>query len=175
MLHHLHSSARWLANGLQLDEWTRGHPLQYLFLEVTRRCNLRCAYCGSECTAESVRRELSADQWIAVVDEIAEDFDAASVMVAVTGGEPLLKPGIFDILEALDRRRFPFGMVTNATLLDRDAARRLASTRMANIAFSLDGPPAVNDALRGEGCFEATAAAIGHLREAGYRGKMEVI
>src|ERR1017187_1563063 len=69
------------------------HPLDYLFLEVTRACNLSCAYCGSTCGLKSQREELTASEFIDVLRQIAKDFNAPDIMVAVTGGEPLTKPG----------------------------------------------------------------------------------
>ena len=52
----------------------QNHPLDYLFLEVTRACNLSCAYCGSSCGQKPQREELSIEQWLDVVRQVAQDF-----------------------------------------------------------------------------------------------------
>jgi radical SAM protein with 4Fe4S-binding SPASM domain len=151
------------------------HPLRYLFLEVTRRCNLACAYCGSSCTGRADAAELTTPEWIEVIRAIAGDFPARQVMVAVTGGEPLLKEGVFDLFEELKRLGFPYGMVTNGQLLDQEAARRLVRAGMVSLSLSMDGPPELNDQLRGRGVAENVARAVRHLHEAGYKGKLEII
>jgi radical SAM protein with 4Fe4S-binding SPASM domain len=167
--------ARWRKNRLTLDRLTREHPLQYLFLEITRRCNLKCAYCGSDCSAESVRKELPTARWIELVRQLAEDFAAPKVMIAVTGGEPLLKPDVLDLFQALHRCGFPFGMVSNGGLIDREMAGALVGTGIGSISLSLDAPPEVNDKFRGRGVAAKVAEAIEHLRAAGFEGKLEII
>jgi radical SAM protein with 4Fe4S-binding SPASM domain len=151
------------------------HPLEYLFLEVTRACNLACAYCGSSCGPKTQRTELSIDEWLGVVRQIATDFDARSIMVAVTGGEPLLKPDIFCLFTELNTLGYPYGMVTNGCLLDAAMAGRLVEAGMGSISLSMDAPPELNDRLRGAGTSASVRRAIEALRGAGYAGKLEII
>ena len=165
----------WRQHARDLQAKAEAHPLRYLFLEVTRRCNLACAYCGSDCTGRGDAGELSTGEWIAAVRQIAADFDPARIMVAVTGGEPLLKPGLPDLLRALRDCGFPYGMVTNGQLLDADWARVLVDAGIGSISVSLDGPPDINDAQRGAGVWARAEAALDHLRDAGFTGKLEVI
>jgi radical SAM protein with 4Fe4S-binding SPASM domain len=171
----LRRSVEWKLHGAELALLRRAHPLRYLFLEVTRRCNLACAYCGSACNGAAQGTELPIHEWVAVVREIAEDFDASKVMVAVTGGEPLVKEGIFDLFAELNRLGFPYGMVCNGQLLDADVARRLVASGMRSISLSMDAPPALNDELRGRGTSTKVEKAVGNLKAAGYRGKLEII
>ena len=153
----------------------RTHELRYLFLEITRRCNLACAYCGSGCSPAWSRPELDSAQWIAVLQQIARDFVPSQVMLAITGGEPLAKPGFFDIVAAADALGFPYGMVTNGTLLTPSVARRLAASNIAAISLSLDGPPEWHDRHRGHGSAALVERAIANLRQAGYRRRLEII
>ncbi len=165
----------WRAHVEDLQRKAATHPLRYLFLEITRRCNLACAYCGSSCTGRESATELTSDEWVRVVRQVAADFDPKGIMVAVTGGEPLLKPGALDIFRALHQCGFPYGMVTNGQLLDARWARDLVDAGIGSISISLDGPPEVTDRLRGAGVWAKAEAAIGHLRDAGYAGKLEAI
>jgi radical SAM protein with 4Fe4S-binding SPASM domain len=151
------------------------HELRYLFLEVTRACNLTCAYCGSSCGPREKKRELTALDFVAVVRQVAEDFDARRIMVAVTGGEPLLKPDVFALFAELRRLGFPYGMVSNACRLDEAMARRLVDVGMGSISLSCDAPPALNDELRGSGTSAAVERAVNALRAVGYEGKLEII
>jgi len=169
--------ARWDRHLDTLRGLFREHPLRYLFLEITRRCNLACAYCGSSCTPASAgaSKELPIAEWRGLVRQVAADFDPKRVMVAVTGGEPLLREDVFDLFAELHRCGFPFGMVSNARLLDAAAARDCVRTGVRSISLSLDAPPDLNDRLRGRGSALAVGQAVAHLRKAGYRGKLEII
>jgi len=118
---------------------------------------------------------MDVDAWKGVIDQVADDFNAADIMVAVTGGEPLIKEGIYDIFAHLRDRGFRYGMVSNGGLLDGEAARRLVKAGIGSISLSMDGVPEVNDAQRGAGSSIKVLAAIHHLRAAGYSGKLEVI
>jgi len=175
MLEGLQRWLRWRLNGLIRLKLQLEHPLEYLFLEVTRRCNLACRYCGSLCTTSEQRPEMGTAEWIEVVRSIARSYHPASVMVAITGGEPLLKDGIFDLFDELGRLGFRFGMVCNGTLLDTAAARRISESGMGSISLSLDAPLAVNDSVRGSGSFEGVRGAVQSLDTAGYRGILEIM
>lgn len=160
---------------LSYSVMSRAHPLRYLFLEITRKCNLTCVYCGSGCSPEWGGRELSTAQWIDVVRQIAADFDSSRIMVGVTGGEPMIKKGVFELLEELNRLGFPFGIVSNGTNITKDTARRLMDTGITSISLSLDAPPEVNDRLRGEGAARRVEQAIRALHEAGYAHRLEIL
>jgi radical SAM protein with 4Fe4S-binding SPASM domain len=150
------------------------HPLDYLFLEVTRACNLSCVYCGSTCGLKVQRDELSIDQFIDALQPIAADFNPADIMVAVTGGEPLTKPGVLDLFRALQRLGFPYGMVSNGWLLTSEIARELVDAGMVSITLSMDAPPPLNDELRGKGTSMAVWKAVEALHAAGFQGKLEI-
>ncbi len=151
------------------------HELRYLFLEITRACNLACAYCGSSCGPRERPRELTARGFIDVIRQVAEDFDPRRIMIAVTGGEPLMKAGVFELFAELRRLGFPYGMVSNACLLDEATAKRLVEVGMGSISLSCDAPPDLNDQLRGSGTSAAVVRAVHALRAAGFDGKLEII
>lgn len=171
----LQSYVMWQRHKIRVESLRKRHPLQYLFLEVTRQCNLSCLYCGSSCTATPIGSELSVDQWKEVIRQVAQDFDPRRIMVAVTGGEPLIKPGIYDLFHELHRLGFPFGMVSNGRVLNSEAAEALVSSGIGSISLSMDALPELNDKLRGEGTSRRVEQAIQNLRSAGYRGKLEII
>jgi radical SAM protein with 4Fe4S-binding SPASM domain len=152
----------------------REHPLEYLFFEVTRACNLSCVYCGSSCGLRFQRQELPVARFIEIAQQIAVDFDPTRIAVAITGGEALTKPGILDLFRALAELRFQFGMVTNGWLLTDEVARAIVDTGMFSITLSMDAPPPLNDRLRGEGSTLAVFKAIERLQRAGYTGRLEI-
>lgn len=171
----IYRSLMWKRHQLRTSVNREKHELRYLFFEVSRRCNLCCKYCGSGCTPEERQNEMSADEWISIIDQIAEDYDPRRVMIAITGGEPLFKPGIFDIFKHLRDKGFPYGMVCNSTLLDAEAARKLVECDMSSLSLSCDCIPEINDAIRGRNTSKHVVEAIGHLRDAGYKGILEIL
>lgn len=171
----LRNYLRWRRHHYRLALLRRTHPLKYLFMEVTRQCNLACAYCGSSCTGRAPDGELTSEEWVGIIRQVGAEFRPKEIMVAVTGGEPLIKPGIFDIMGELRKQGFPYGMVSNGQILDKAAAKELVRVGIGSISLSMDGLPEINDSLRGKGCSKGVETAIANLREAGYSGKLEII
>ncbi|MBQ8035603.1 MAG: radical SAM protein [Proteobacteria bacterium] len=151
------------------------HELRYLFFEVSRRCNIHCRYCGSSCTLEERMNELTTQEWLDIIDQLAEDFDPKRVMIAVTGGEPLFRKDIFEIFARLYERGFRYGMVCNSTLLNEEAARKLVECGMDSISLSCDSLPEINDSIRGKGMSAHVVKAIKNLKDAGYAGILEIL
>lgn len=124
----------------------KDHPLLYLFLEITRQCNLSCLHCGSDCRA-GTDPELSTDSWIRIIDYIHERF-GSRVTPVITGGEPLIHPDLFRIAGKLGSLGMRWGMVTNGMLLTRDILERLGQHGLVSMTVSLDGMTAGHEKLR---------------------------
>lgn len=122
--------------------------LRHLFYELTLACNERCFHCGSNCSVPGAN-ELSADEFKAITDQIKEDFDISRMQICVTGGEPLIRKDFFEIMNYVNDKGFRWGMTSNATLITKDVAHRLADAGMRTISVSIDGLPETHDKLRG--------------------------
>lgn len=151
----------------QLAAYTRGlyqKPiLRHLFLELTLQCNEHCFHCGSSCTAEK-GEELSADEYRRILDEVKDDFDISRIQLCITGGEPLLRRDFFDIMSYAHEAGYHWGMTTNATLIDRETAHRLAQCGMSTVSVSIDGLAETHDRLRGlKGAYERAMQGIQNL------------
>ncbi len=158
-----------------VDSAGKAHELRYLFWECTLRCNLGCAHCGSSCAMDAaLPGELSTDEIKAALSTVAEDFPAGKVMLAVTGGEPLMRPDLFEVMDHATRLGFPWGMVTNGTLLNDRAVELCQRTRMGSVSVSLDGLKAQHERLRGRGSFERTLNGIARLKRAAFLQVLEV-
>lgn len=137
------------------------HPLRYLFLEVTSRCNLRCLHCGSDCGRTSRPDELSTDEWLAVVDRLAARLEPRGTILVVTGGEPLCRPGLDAILDRIHLRGFAWGMVSNGWRLSPRTLDALLDRGLTSLTVSLDGLAPAHDWLRGvPGSFDRALGAI---------------
>lgn len=154
----------------------RLHDLNYLFFEITQRCNLACRHCGSDCAADVSQPDLPAADILAVLAAVKRRHDPARITVALTGGEPLLYPGFFELGAAITALGYPWGMVSNgwAWTPAKVEAARLAGLR--TITISLDGPAAVHDWLRGRAGSHAQAcAALRLLTVAPWLQKLDVV
>ena len=91
--------------------------LKDLFLEVTLRCNARCEHCGSSCGDKIVSDEISAEDLKRTLFEIAQHYDAHDVLLNVTGGEPLIRKDLFEIMDYANKLGFRWGMTSNGMLI----------------------------------------------------------
>jgi len=105
------------------------------WLQVTATCNLRCKQCYGGCTADPPPGEMSADQFRAVLDDMAE---AGVIELLVEGGEPLHRPDALDIL-AHATPRMLVRLRTNATLLDEPMAERIRAAGIRNLCVDFMG------------------------------------
>lgn len=131
-----------------IDEIKKDHLLQYLFLEVTRKCNLNCIHCGSSCDWNTPYEELTLLQIEKIFREIAEDFPVGEFPLSVTGGEPLVREDIYDIIELLSGLGYYVQIVTNGTLLNERNIEKLKKADLKAISISLDGNESSHDYLR---------------------------
>jgi len=144
--------------------------LRWLFFEITDRCNLSCRHCGSSCTAEG--RYLTAGDIESTLKTIRGDKPA----VCLTGGEPMLHPGFFEIAGLIRDMGFNWGMTTNATLIDDDAARKLRQAGMSTVSVSLDGLEDSHDGLRQRrGAWRLAMRGIAALQKAGFEPQVTTV
>jgi MoaA/NifB/PqqE/SkfB family radical SAM enzyme len=131
--------------------------------ELTLACNLRCAHCGSR-AGRPRERELDTAECLDLVDQLAA---LSCDLVTLSGGEPMLRPDWDLIARAAADRGIFVNMVTNGTLMTREAAQRAKDAGMCNVGVSIDGPEALHEEIRGRGTFRKTLGAIAHLRAVG--------
>jgi SynChlorMet cassette radical SAM/SPASM protein ScmE len=135
-------------------------------IEVTSRCNLCCVYCSHFSSAGEVDQEIDNDSWIRFIEEAG----SCGVLYATfTGGEPFMRTGFTDILQAVIRNRMRFRILTNGTLITPEHARFLGTCRHCEeVQVSIDGHlPELHDELRGEGSFSAAVRGIEQCKENG--------
>lgn len=123
------------------------HLLTYLFLEITKKCNLNCLHCGSDCISLPQSHELTTQSWIKIVNYVREHF-SKSVVFVITGGEPLLHKGLTTIGKAIIKNEMRWGTVTNGMLLTSDKMKELVDAGIYSITISLDGMEKAHNKLR---------------------------
>ena len=136
------------------------HQLNYILWECTLRCNLSCLHCGSDCRSESDVKDMPAQDFLSALDQIRKDIDPHKTMIALTGGEPLLRKDLAQIGKSLYEREFPWGFVTNGILLNRQRLNELIVSGLRAVTVSLDGLEASHNWLRGGNSYPKVLHAI---------------
>jgi len=133
----------------------------------TRTCNLNCKHCYAEATGVYGPGELSTAEARSFMDTLA----AYKVPVLLfSGGEPLMRKDLFDLMEYGNQIGLRMVISTNGTLIDRDRAKRIKELGISYVGISLDGLADVNDWFRGvSGAFDKAMEGFRNCREAGQK------
>lgn len=135
--------------------------------ETTQACDLACVHCRA--CAQPLRSsfELGSDEAKRLIDEVKT---LKAPVFVLTGGDPLKRPDIFELVEYASTHGVRISLTPSATpLLTREAIHKLKHCGLARLAVSLDGPtPEVHDAFRRvTGSYEWTLNAVRWAREIG--------
>lgn len=149
-------------NSWRIDRLRKKHPLRYLFWEATLNCNFNCQHCGSRAGRGCLHQgELTTREIKGVFQSIADKVDPKNIMVAVTGGEPLLRQDLFEVMALAHQLGFNWGLVTNGWLVDKNMVKKMKEAGMATIVVSIDGLGEKHDDLRQtEGSFDRAMSAV---------------
>ncbi len=117
---------------------------------------------------------IRADEILDVLRDVKENF-GTDVMINITGGEPLMRKDLFDIMSEADSMGFDWGLVTNGTLITDDIIRKMRETHMKTITVSIDGLRETHESLRKlPGSFDRIFEAIRKLKEADFLDHLQV-
>lgn len=141
----------------------------YFQWHITNLCNSRCRHCyqsdftlNSDLKWQDLKR--TADNILAVLKKWER-----KAIINLTGGEPFLKPELFELLKYLDgeSRVKEIGIITNGTLLNKEVLAKLKSIKkLDEIKLSLEAADEkLNDSIRGKGSFASTLKAIELLKK----------
>ncbi|HET7873973.1 MAG TPA: TIGR04053 family radical SAM/SPASM domain-containing protein [Methylomirabilota bacterium] len=132
-----------------------------VYWEVTRACDLACRHCRAEAAPDPDPRELTSAEGRRLIGRLSA-FGAAPPHLVLTGGDPLKRADLFDLIGTAQARGIPVSVSPSGTpLLTPEVVARLKSAGVEAISLSLDGSDAArHDGLRGvPGCFDRTVEA----------------
>lgn len=144
------------------------HSPMLVFYEATRACDLACSHCRACAQPIAHRNELTPEQSLALIDQLAA-FPRPPMLV-LTGGDPLKRPDLFDLIG----RAVHHGLITSVVpattpRLTAEVIRRLKDAGVARLGVSIDGPDAqTHDRFRGVcGTFDAALRALRDAQHVG--------
>jgi radical SAM protein with 4Fe4S-binding SPASM domain len=139
--------------------------LRLVFWETTAACNLACKHCR-RLELDATRDELTTAEAKAMIDSIAA---VGRPILVFSGGEPLMRPDLWELLPYAKAAGLTLALATNGTKVDDATADRIAAAGVARVSISLDGADAAtHDAFRGQqGSFEAALAGQARLHARG--------
>ncbi len=150
----------------EIEEARRNNRLLSLELELSRKCNLECIYCYAS-SGKALDNELELHEILDAVDQAAEL--GARKIIVLGGGEPMLFPHLFEVMDHILDKGLKADLFTNATLIDRESAEKLADRRVPVVIKMNSRKPHVQDLLAGrKGTSAAIMKGLEALRRAGY-------
>ena len=153
----------------QLREMLKGSDFEdyksplFIAWQLNSACNLGCLHCCEE-SGHSMPDELTKEQSLDFCQQIA-DLDIP--YMAISGGEPLLCPHIFDVCRLIRNNNISLKIETNGEFIDEEIALKFADLKMRSVQISLDGAtPQTHEKLRKRGdwqkAVDATKLLIKH-------------
>lgn len=134
---------------------------------ITRTCNLRCIHCYSDSGSDIAEKELTTGEALSLIDDLAQ-FNVPVILFS--GGEPLLRPDFFELVNHAREKGIRVTISTNGTLITPDLARDIKKAGVSYVGISLDGIGENNDRFRGKkGAFEAALKGIRYCRRESQR------
>lgn len=145
----------------------RNPPGPVVIWNLVRRCNLMCKHCYSISADTDFPNELSTEQVFKVMDDLKQ-FKVP--VLILSGGEPLLRPDIFEIAHRAKAMGFYTALSTNGTLIDESNIEKIAAVNFDYLGISIDGIQETHDKFRRkEGAFDASMHALRLCRDQGIK------
>jgi len=134
---------------------------------MTRRCNLKCIHCYSSSQNIDYQGELTTGEARVMIDDLAA---FGSPVLLFSGGEPLMRPDLPDLLQYAVDRGMRAVISTNGTLITKDRAAAFRKIGLSYVGISLDGTESTHDRFRGvDGAFKAAMKGLHNCQEAGLK------
>lgn len=153
----LHLHENWSQSKINIVDHKQAYtgkkiPISVTFT-ATWHCNLNCVHCSAEINNQKTDK-LDTPRFLKLLDEMEE---AGVVKIGITGGEPLMRPDMPEIIDKCHEKNFVSSMVTNSWLV----AKHIETLKKVSLVMlSLDGDEIINDEIRGKGNWEKFQEAV---------------
>ncbi len=134
---------------------------------VTKACNLKCIHCYAQAESGPAEGELTTAEGKALIDDLV-DFKVPVLLIS--GGEPLIRPDIFELAEYAISKGMRVTISTNGTLITPEVAKKIKDLGISYVGISLDGLEETNNKFRGnQKAFDMALEGIRNCREVGQK------
>ncbi|MFC1523189.1 radical SAM/SPASM domain-containing protein [Thermodesulfobacteriota bacterium] len=150
----------------EIAEARAHNGLLSLELELSRACNLRCIYCYAA-SGIPLENELTLEE---ILDSATQAIDlGAKKIIILGGGEPLLYPHLFEVIDHIKKQNVKVDLFTNGMMITPERARELSDRNVSVVVKMNSRNPEVQDLLAGhKGAFCAIEKGLANLIAAGY-------
>lgn len=129
----------------------------------TKTCNLRCIHCYANSDSKKYQEELTTKEAKAFIDDL-HGFKVPVILFS--GGEPLIRDDLFELVEYANKNKIRSTISTNGTLIDKEVATRIKQQEVGYVGVSLDGIGSTHDEFRRtKGCFDKALNGIRNCRD----------
>ncbi|HEX2551671.1 MAG TPA: radical SAM protein, partial [Nocardioidaceae bacterium] len=144
-----------------------------LLAELTYRCPLACPYCSNPLNMADYRDELSTQEWQRV---LIEARDLGVLQCHLSGGEPLLRRDLVEIVTGAHQLGLYTNLITSALGFSRPRAEQLRAAGLDHVQVSIQSDePAGSDRIAGTPSFDRKIEAMGVVKELGWPLTMNVV
>jgi len=161
----------------QYKLWKNGNFAPFnVELLISSRCNLKCVMCNVWRLAKKdqliAQKELKLSEYESLLDELSS---LGTKSLCLSGGEPLLKKGVFSIIRKAKEKGFFVELITNGTLITNEIAQKLLEYKVDLVTVSIDAPTAeVHDPIRGaKGLWEQSTRGLRIISDLRKRSKSQ--
>lgn len=136
-----------------------------IFWETTRTCNLQCSHCRAQVTNKRSPEELTTEEAKGFIKEVSS---FSHPILVFSGGEPLLRDDVYELIRYSYEAGLKPALATNGTLITERVAKRLKNSAVNIIAVSIYGatPDAHDNFCGDQGAFEKTLKGIENIKKA---------
>lgn len=124
--------------------------------DITHMCNLRCKHCYAAAGRKD-EREFTLEEVKKIIDELNS---LGTVLIALAGGEPMMRKDIYEIISYIKSKGMEVFLNTNGTLINEENVKRLIEAGLTHIEISIDGLKDDHDYIRGSGSFDKAIKAL---------------
>lgn len=151
---------------MQTKEIALNYPLDAAQIEITNKCNLSCVHCFNN-SGDPLPNELTTQEILSLIDVLSS---VGVHQITFTGGEPLVHPDLFEIIEHARKSPMSVDIFTNGTLITKKMIKKFKELHIRRFIISIDSVDAsIHDRFRGrKGALEKTLQGITLLKEAGF-------
>ncbi len=133
-----------------------GAPFQVVW-DVTYACNLRCKHCYAT-AGKPLPDELTTEEAMDAIDKLNR---LGVTIISFSGGEPLVRKDIYELMSYAHEKGIYVAVATNGTLISEEVARKMKEAGVGYVQISIDGTKETHESFRGiKGCYDRAVEGI---------------